>query len=29
MGVDPRANLYDIQGQFRMICDGNPVMELL
>jgi uncharacterized protein (DUF1501 family) len=28
MGVDPRAQLYDIQGQFRTICDGNPVMEL-
>lgn len=28
LGVDPRAQLYDIQGQLRMICDGNPVMEL-
>jgi hypothetical protein len=28
MGVDPRAQLYDIQGQFRTICDGNPVTEL-
>ncbi len=27
-GIDPRAQLYDIQGQFRTICDGNPVMEL-
>jgi hypothetical protein len=27
-GVDPRAQLYDITGQFRTICDGNPVMEL-
>jgi uncharacterized protein (DUF1501 family) len=29
LGVDPRAQLYDITGQFRTICDGNPVMELL
>ncbi len=28
LGIDPRAQLYDIQGQFRMICDGNPVTEL-
>jgi hypothetical protein len=28
MGLDPRAQLYDIQGQFHTICDGNPVMEL-
>jgi len=28
MGVDPRAQLYDIQGQFHTICDGNPVTEL-
>ena len=27
-GVDPRAQLYDITGQFRTICDGNPVQEL-
>lgn len=29
LGVDPRAQLYDIQGQFRTICDGNPVLEVL
>ncbi len=28
MGIDPRAQLYDIQGQLRFICDGQPVMEL-
>ncbi|HYT87306.1 MAG TPA: DUF1501 domain-containing protein [Gemmataceae bacterium] len=28
LGVDPRAQLYDIQGQLRFICDGNPVQEL-
>jgi hypothetical protein len=28
LGIDPRAELYDIQGQFHTICDGNPVMEL-
>ena len=28
MGIDPRAQLYDIQGQFHTICDGNPVQEL-
>ena len=28
LGVDPRAQLYDITGQFRTICDGNPVTEL-
>ena len=27
-GVDPRTSYNDIQGQFRMICDGNPVTEL-
>jgi hypothetical protein len=27
-GIDPRAQLYDIQGQLRFICDGQPVMEL-
>ncbi len=27
-GIDPRAQLYDIQGQFHTICDGNPVTEL-
>ena len=26
-GVDPRMQLNDIQGQLRMICDGNPVLE--
>jgi len=29
LGVDPRAQLWDIQGQFRTICDGNPVLEAL
>jgi hypothetical protein len=28
LGVNPRAQLYDIQGQLRMICDGEPVGEL-
>ncbi len=28
LGIDPRAQLYDIQGQFHTICDGNPVLEL-
>jgi hypothetical protein len=28
LGVDPRAQLLDIQGQLRYICDGNPVLEL-
>jgi len=28
LGIDPRAQLYDIQGQFHTICDGSPVMEL-
>src|SRR5262245_40769570 len=28
LGVDPRAQLQDIQGQLRYICDGNPVLEL-
>jgi hypothetical protein len=28
LGVDPRAQLHDIQGQLHNICDGNPVMEL-
>ncbi|MCI0638761.1 MAG: DUF1501 domain-containing protein [Gemmataceae bacterium] len=27
-GVDPRSQLYDIQGQLRFICEGNPVLEL-
>jgi hypothetical protein len=29
LGVDPRAELNDIQGQRRFICDGNPVSEAL
>ncbi|MBI2806411.1 MAG: DUF1501 domain-containing protein [Planctomycetes bacterium] len=29
LGIDPRAQLYDIQGQFHTICDGNPVMEAM
>jgi len=29
MGVDPRAELYDIQGQLRFICDGQPITEAL
>jgi hypothetical protein len=28
LGVHPRSQLYDIQGQLRFICDGEPVMEL-
>jgi hypothetical protein len=28
LGIDPRAQLYDLQGQLRYICDGNPVVEL-
>jgi hypothetical protein len=28
LGVNPRAQLYDIQGQLRFICDGEPVHEL-
>lgn len=28
LGIDPRAQIYDIQGQLRMICDGHPVQEL-
>jgi hypothetical protein len=27
LGVDPRAQLTDIQGQLRFICDGNVVEE--
>ena len=27
-GIDPRAQMHDIQGQLRYICDGNPVQEL-
>lgn len=28
LGIDPRAQLFDIQGQLRFICDGDPVHEL-
>jgi hypothetical protein len=28
LGVDPRAQYHDIQGQLRFVCDGNPVREL-
>jgi hypothetical protein len=28
LGVDPRAQLNDIQGQLRYICDGSPVLEM-
>jgi Protein of unknown function (DUF1501) len=28
LGIDPRGQLFDIQGQFHNICDGNPVTEL-
>jgi hypothetical protein len=28
MGIEPRAQLHDIQGQLRYICDGNAVLEL-
>jgi hypothetical protein len=28
LGINPRAQLYDIQGQLRFICDGEPVGEL-
>jgi hypothetical protein len=28
LGIDPRARLFDIQGQLRFICDGNPVLEV-
>lgn len=27
LGIDPRSRLYDLQGQLRFICDGNPVAE--
>ncbi len=27
LGVDPRTQLHDLQGQLRFICDGNPVLE--
>jgi hypothetical protein len=29
LGVDPRTQLHDIQGQLRYICDGTPVMQVL
>lgn len=29
LGVEPRTQLSDIQGQLRFICDGEPVRELL
>jgi hypothetical protein len=28
LGVDPRAQLNDVQGRLRFICDGRPVHEL-
>ncbi len=28
LGIDPRSELHDIQGQVRSICDGHPVTEL-
>lgn len=28
MGIDPRARLYDVQGQLRFVCDGNAVEEV-
>jgi uncharacterized protein (DUF1501 family) len=28
LGIHPRSQLYDIQGQLRFICDGEPVMEV-
>jgi hypothetical protein len=28
LGIDPRAQLQDIQGQLRNLCDGYPVLEL-
>ena len=28
LGIDPRTQLFDIQGQQRYICDGSPVEEL-
>lgn len=27
LGVDPRGEFKDIQGQQRYVCDGNPVLE--
>jgi len=29
LGAHPRAQLHDLQGQFRYMCDGNPVLELI
>ena len=29
LGIDPRATLTDIQGQFRIICEGNPLIEVM
>jgi uncharacterized protein (DUF1501 family) len=29
LGVDPRAELHDIQGQLRFICDGQAISEAL
>jgi hypothetical protein len=28
LGINPRAQVFDLQGQPRMICDGYPVEEL-
>jgi hypothetical protein len=28
LGIDPRAQFNDLQGQQRYVCDGNPVLEL-
>jgi hypothetical protein len=28
LGIDPRATLYDLQGQLHAICDGEAVREL-
>jgi hypothetical protein len=28
LGIDPRAQLRDIEGQLRNLCDGYPVLEL-
>lgn len=28
LGIEPRQQLHDIQGQLRYICDGSPVLEL-
>jgi hypothetical protein len=28
LGVDPRSQVQDIEGQRRSLCDGNPVREL-